>query len=139
MDTVDSGIRPADQRFDLWSLDEGRTLGEFPDLVTALVAVRQACLEVPAELVLSREAGGRREPIAIGPEVLTLAAVPGGPWTEDRFLTVRHQAAREAVRLASAAFVTSGGSFAARQRLEIASRRWRKIAPSEDEGAGDPS
>lgn len=114
--------------FDLWSLDEGRSLGEFPDLAHALAAVRRACANGPVDLVLSHDENGRRGAIATGAEVLTLARFGGHQWTEANFNKARREAALEAVRLASSGFVSSG-SPEAKRRLEAASWRLLRLGP----------
>jgi predicted deacetylase len=124
------GLKPADtgRPFDLWSLDEGRTLGEFVDLAHALAAVRRVCAQGPAELVLSHEEHGRRSAIAVGVEVLTLARVDGHQWSEAGFAHARRETALESVRQASTDFVARGNSES-KLRLEAAARRLAKLGP----------
>lgn len=116
------------ETFDLWSLDLGITLGTFPNLAAALAVVRKLCLEDLPELVLSRDDGINRGAIAVGSEVLNLAAVPGGPWSEKHFASVRREQALAAVRAASTAFVRRGDPIN-RRRLELASRWLARLGP----------
>jgi hypothetical protein len=116
------------ETFDLWSLDQGRALGVFPSLAAALAATRALCLKDLPELVLSRDDGVNRRAIAVGVEVLNLAAVPGGPWSEARFASVRRAYAIEAVRAASTDWNLLGDD-ASRRQLDAASRRLLRLGP----------
>ena len=128
LDQKESAESAAQGTFDLWSLDLGITLGDSPNLAAVLAVVRELCRTDLPELVLSRDDGTNRSAIAIGPEVLNLAAVPGSPWNEDRFASVRREQALAAVRVASTAFVLRGDE-ASHRRLMTASRWLARLGP----------